>query len=72
MNEVHRKIEISRDELELEKIATPLELPLENDVFDDVLRYFYIHLIMTVKEKSVLFTTLPVSVSVIHSERIDD
>ena len=72
MNEVHRKIEISRDELELEKIATPLELPLENDVFDDVLRYYYIHLIMTVKEKSVLFTTLTVSVSVIHSERIDD
>ena len=72
MNEVHRKIEIPRDELELEKIATPLELPLENDVFDDVLRYYYIHLIMTVKEKSVLFTTLPVSVSVIHSERIDD
>ena len=71
MNEVHRKLQFPRDELELEKIATPLELPLENDVFDDVLRYYYVYLIMTVKEENVLPTTQPVSVIVIHSERID-
>ena len=72
MNEVHKKLQFPRDELEFEKIATPLELPLENDVFDDVLRYYYVYLIMTVKEENVLPTTQPVSVIVIHSERIDD
>ena len=35
-----------RDEIDLEKIATLLIPPLERDLFDDELRFYYIYLII--------------------------
>ena len=61
MNETQKKLAFPQDETELERIATPLELPLENDVFDDVIRYYYVYLIMTVEGESDSITKQPVS-----------
>ena len=49
-----------RDGSELEKIATPLIPPLESDLFDDVIRFYYIYLIIEV-EVGGFTPTLPVS-----------
>ena len=61
MNETQKKLTFPQEETELERIATSLELPLENDVFDDVIRYYYVYLIMTVEGESDFITERPVS-----------
>ena len=61
MNETQKKLAFPQDETELERIATPLALPLEKDVFDDVIRYYYVYLIMTVEGESDFITERPVS-----------
>ena len=60
MNEVHKRLVFSRDGAELEKIAAPLIPPLENNLFDDVIRFYYIYLIIEV-EGGDFTTTHPVS-----------
>ena len=61
MNETQKKLAFPQDETELERIATPLALPLEKDVFDDVIRYYYVYLIITVEGESDFITGRPVS-----------
>ena len=61
MNETQKKLTLPQEETELERIATSLELQLENDVFDDVIRYYYVYLIMTVEGESDFIAERPVS-----------
>ena len=61
MNETQKKLAFPCDEIELERIATPLALPLEKDVFDDVIRYHSVYLIMTVEGESDSIARQPVS-----------
>ena len=60
MNEVHKRLVFSRDGAELEKIAAPLIPPLESNLLDDVIRFYYIYLIIEV-EVGDLTPTFPVS-----------
>ena len=49
LNEAQKKLIFPGLESELEKIAAPLEPPLENDQFDELDRFYYIYLIVSVE-----------------------
>ena len=61
LNEAQKKLIFPGLESELEKIATPLEPPLENDQFDELKRYYYIYLIVSVNGADNLTARNPVS-----------
>ena len=61
VHEVQKKLVFPKDELEIERIATRLQLPVNEDLFDDAVRYFYVYLILTVDEEECnLITVQPV------------
>ena len=49
LNEAQKKLIFPGLESELEKIAAPLEPPLEGDQFDELKRFYYIYLIVAVE-----------------------
>ena len=61
LNEAQKKLIFPGLESELEKIAAPLEPPLEGDQFDELKRFYYIYLIVAVEGAGDLTTRNHVS-----------
>ena len=49
LNEAQKRLIFPGLDSELEKIAAPLEPPLEGDQFDELKRFYYIYLIVAVE-----------------------
>ena len=61
MNEASKRLSFPHDDSEIGKIAGILKSPLGEDLFDDMIRYYYVYLIVTVEWETCLPPKHPVS-----------
>ena len=63
VNEAQKKLVFPKDESEIDKFAELLCAPVEEDLFDGVIRYYYVYLIFAVEKEENEFSPPPHPVS---------